>query len=181
MEFGEKIKSLRKAKGMTLEQVGDLVGVGKSTVRKWESGDIKNMRRDKIAGLASALGTTPAYLMGWGVHTDDWTNHFRDRLSFILGQYDQADFSAASVDFCRLASVADGAYPLSLAEACAIADELGQSLDDMVGFKEEPAPDEESGFSRDDMEILNLLVSLPDEKRREAVNYLRYLSEQTES
>ena len=26
---------------------------------------IANMRRDKIADLAKALGTTPAYLMGW--------------------------------------------------------------------------------------------------------------------
>ena len=50
---------------MTLEQVADIVGVGKSTVRKWETGMIANMRRDKIQALATALGTTPAYLMGW--------------------------------------------------------------------------------------------------------------------
>lgn len=50
---------------MTLEQVANIVGVGKSTVRKWETGMIANMRRDKIALLASALGTTPAFLMGW--------------------------------------------------------------------------------------------------------------------
>ena len=65
MELGEKIKALRLERGMTLEQVGDLVGVGKSTVRKWESGQIANMRRDKIALLAQALGVTPGYLMGW--------------------------------------------------------------------------------------------------------------------
>jgi repressor LexA len=65
MELNEKIRHLRLKNNMTLEQVGDLVGVGKSTVRKWESGDIANMRRDKIAKLATALGTSPAYLMGW--------------------------------------------------------------------------------------------------------------------
>ena len=48
MDFGEKIKQLRLSRGMTLEQVGNIVGVGKSTVRKWENGDIKNMGRDKI-------------------------------------------------------------------------------------------------------------------------------------
>lgn len=63
--FAEKIKRLRLERGMTLEQVADIVGVGKSTVRKWETGMIANMRRDKIADLAKALGTTPAYLMGW--------------------------------------------------------------------------------------------------------------------
>lgn len=64
-ELSRKIKQLRLAKGMTLEQVADIVGVGKSTVRKWETGMIANMKRDKIALLAQALSTTPAYLMGW--------------------------------------------------------------------------------------------------------------------
>lgn len=63
--MAKKIKQLREANNMTLEQVGDIVGVGKSTVRKWETGLIANMRRDKIAKLAEALHTTPAYLMGW--------------------------------------------------------------------------------------------------------------------
>ena len=65
MELNEKIKALRERYGLTLEDVGNAVGVGKSTVRKWETGDIANMRRDKIAKLAAALHTTPSYLMGW--------------------------------------------------------------------------------------------------------------------
>ena len=68
-ELSRKIKQLRLAKGMTLEQVADIVGVGKSTVRKWETGMIANMKRDKIALLAQALSTTPAYLMGWEENT----------------------------------------------------------------------------------------------------------------
>lgn len=64
-DMSRKIKELRLAKGMTLEQVANIVGVGKSTVRKWETGMIANMKRDKIALLAQALSTTPAYLMGW--------------------------------------------------------------------------------------------------------------------
>lgn len=69
-ELSRKIKELRLKRGMTLEQVGDIVGVGKSTVRKWETGMIANMKRDKIASLAKALGTTPAYLMGWSDKTN---------------------------------------------------------------------------------------------------------------
>lgn len=71
MEISERIRYLRKKYNLTLEDVGNAVGVGKSTVRKWETGMIENMRRDKIAKLASALHTTPGYLMGW---TDDETN-----------------------------------------------------------------------------------------------------------
>lgn len=65
MDMQEKIKYLRKKYNLTLEDVAKKVGVSKSTVRKWELGLIANMRRDKIAKLAKALHTTPAYLMGW--------------------------------------------------------------------------------------------------------------------
>ncbi len=65
MNMGEKIKSLRLEKDMTLEELGNKVGVGKSTVRKWETGMIANMKRDKILKVAEALDTSPAYLMGW--------------------------------------------------------------------------------------------------------------------
>lgn len=70
LNTGQKIKLLREQLNLTLEQVGNIVGVGKSTVRKWETGEIANMRRDKIASLAKALHTTPAYLMDWKEETD---------------------------------------------------------------------------------------------------------------
>jgi transcriptional regulator with XRE-family HTH domain len=64
-ELSRKIRDLRALHGLTLEQVAQQVGVGRSTIRKWETGMIENMRRDKIAKLAAALHTTPGYLMGW--------------------------------------------------------------------------------------------------------------------
>lgn len=63
--MGDLIKKLRHEKNMTLEELGDKVGVGKSTVRKWENGMIANMKRDKIVKVAKALDVSPAYLMGW--------------------------------------------------------------------------------------------------------------------
>lgn len=59
MTVGEKIKMYREKKGYTLEELGNRVGVGKSTIRKWENGIIKNMRRDKIQILAEVLGCSP--------------------------------------------------------------------------------------------------------------------------
>ena len=64
MNSGDRIKQLRIRNNMTLEELGARVGVGKSTVRKWETGAIANMRRDKIAKLADALGTTVMDIMG---------------------------------------------------------------------------------------------------------------------
>ena len=49
----------RKELGLTLEKIADYVGVSKSTVKKWESGYIKNMGRDKIVLLAEILHVSP--------------------------------------------------------------------------------------------------------------------------
>lgn len=80
-DMARRISELRKEKNMTLEDVAKIVGVGKSTVRKWETGMIKNMRRDKIATLAKALGTSPAYLLGW---VDEEEQKKNDILSDII-------------------------------------------------------------------------------------------------
>ena len=62
-EISNKIKSRRLELGMTLEDVAKEVGVGRSTVQRWESGLIKNMGRDKIAALAHVLQLNPVELV----------------------------------------------------------------------------------------------------------------------
>ena len=71
-DMARKIKELRKEKGLTLEQVANIVGVGKSTVRKWETGMIANMKRDKIALLADILHISPVVLIT-GSYSDEQT------------------------------------------------------------------------------------------------------------
>ena len=63
MTMGERIHDRRKACDLTLEYVGNFVGVAKSTVRKWENGDIENISALRLQKLANVLGTTVDYLM----------------------------------------------------------------------------------------------------------------------
>lgn len=42
----------RKELGLTQKEVADAVGVAEATVSRWESGEIANMRRDRISALA---------------------------------------------------------------------------------------------------------------------------------
>ncbi len=65
------IKKRRLELNLTLEEVGNMVGVGKSTVRKWETGDIENMKRDKIVKLANALKVSPSFIMGFEDESKD--------------------------------------------------------------------------------------------------------------
>lgn len=56
MTIGELIHNRRKELNMTLEQVGDAVGVGKSTVRKWEAGMIQKISMENVNSLSRVLG-----------------------------------------------------------------------------------------------------------------------------
>ena len=69
MDFGKMIKERRLALGLTLEQVGEMCGVSKATVLKWERGLIRNAKRDKLLLLSRALHLSPADL----IDTDDVT------------------------------------------------------------------------------------------------------------
>lgn len=65
MEVKDILKSRRKDLGLTMLQVATACGVSEGTVSRWESGEIENMRRDKIQALATVLKMDPAIIMGW--------------------------------------------------------------------------------------------------------------------
>ena len=58
------IKTRRKELGITLEDIGNYVGVSKGTVQRWETGGISNMRRDRIKKLSEILKISPDMLLG---------------------------------------------------------------------------------------------------------------------
>lgn len=74
MDIKKKLKNRRLELGLTMEDVGKAVGVSKSTVSKWESGHIENMRRDKIALYAKTLDVSPEFIMGLDEDFDDKTS-----------------------------------------------------------------------------------------------------------
>lgn len=49
--------------GLTQKEVANFVGVSEATVSRWESGNIANMRRDRIVLYAQVLRTTPSFIM----------------------------------------------------------------------------------------------------------------------
>ena len=65
MDLKTIIANKRNELGLTLEDVAKICNVSISTVKRWESGEIVDIKRDKVVKLAQALHTTPAYIMGW--------------------------------------------------------------------------------------------------------------------
>lgn len=69
-QLSTTLKQRRKELGLTLAQIADAMGVTEATVQRWESGNIKSIRYEKIGKLAEVLKISPAILMGW----DDASN-----------------------------------------------------------------------------------------------------------
>ena len=69
--LSETLKTRRKELGLTLLQIAERMGVTEATVQRWESGDIKTIRQDRIGQLAEILYVAPARLMGWPEETKE--------------------------------------------------------------------------------------------------------------
>ena len=65
MTTGQRMKNRRKAIGLSAERVAEILGVSPATIYRYENGDIEKVPGDRLAPIAAALQTTPAYLMGW--------------------------------------------------------------------------------------------------------------------
>lgn len=64
MNIGERIKKRRDELNLTLEDVGRAVGVNRSTVKRYESGQTHRIPFETMERLAVVLKTTPEYLQG---------------------------------------------------------------------------------------------------------------------
>lgn len=71
------LKHRRRELGLTLAQIADQMGVAEATVQRWESGNIKSIRYEKIGKLAEVLQVNPASFMNWGGAIDNLPSNVR--------------------------------------------------------------------------------------------------------
>ena len=62
--IGKRLCEARRDKGLTLEQVGEIVGVDKSTVMRWESSDTKKIAIPIIEKLAIIYDVNLQWILG---------------------------------------------------------------------------------------------------------------------
>ena len=65
MSIGQRMKERRKELKMSADELAKRLGKDRSTIYRYEKGDIENLPLDILEPIAKALETTPQYLMGW--------------------------------------------------------------------------------------------------------------------
>lgn len=63
MRVGELIRQKRIELNLTQEQLGNLVGVNRAAINKWETGRVTNLKRETIKQLSEIFGISPALLV----------------------------------------------------------------------------------------------------------------------
>ena len=65
MTTAERIKQRRKDLGLRAEDVAERIGVSRSTMFRYENGEIEKLPINHLVPIAKALHTSVDYLMGW--------------------------------------------------------------------------------------------------------------------
>ncbi len=82
MNTADRIQSLRKAKGISQEELADIIGVSRQAVSKWES-EQSTPDVEKIILLSDYFGTTTDYLLR-GIEPVKENAQKRDAMPFFL-------------------------------------------------------------------------------------------------
>lgn len=86
MSIGKRIKHLRTLRGMSIDELADKLDKNRTTIYRYENGDIENLPLDALKPLAEILQTTPAYLMGWEDKPSEDTATVSDFVKLIRKQ-----------------------------------------------------------------------------------------------
>lgn len=76
-QIGQRIKELRIQNNMTQAELGELLGVQKAAIQKYESGSIVNLRADKVRKLCEIFRVYPRYFI-FEEQEDFWSSIFGD-------------------------------------------------------------------------------------------------------
>lgn len=132
MTMGERIKQLRNEHSLTQEELGELLGIKKAAVHKYEKGVVNNIKRDTLLKMAEIFnttvefivnGTTPAFTQsdidsavaipvladvsaGMGCHADVFSNNA------ISYETVSADTLSTNEDYVYLRVTGDSMYPI---------------------------------------------------------------------
>lgn len=134
MGMGERIKELRISKDMTQEELGNLVGVQRAAVQKWESGSTKNLKRSVIEKLSNIFGVNPSCLMGMeelntnkSEKLDKTFEYFIEKQMLLLGY--EIIFDPKDAYVCLMGK--EGTFEISEKQLV----ELSKNLKSFLNFK----------------------------------------------
>lgn len=94
MKIGQRIRDRRKALKISVDELATRLGKDRSTIYRYENGEIENLPLDMLEPIAKALDMEPKELMGWDQSEQEEINKKNsDAMSDItLKMFEDEDF-----------------------------------------------------------------------------------------
>ena len=174
MGFANRLKQRREELGFTQKYLGELVGVSGNSIGNYENG-VSTPNTPTLYRLFSALQCDANYLYQDEMadvimKCGSYTEKYRQALSTIISEADgdAVDYSIeiGALNMPLIRSIIDGGAIPTFEQACTIAEEVGESLDRMIGWT-----------TVGDDEISRLFASLPNAKKASLLDYAKFLSQ----
>lgn len=64
LTFGKRLKEVRESKSIKAEELGEAIGVNKTTIHRYEKGDFKSIKQDRLEAISNFLSVSSDYLIG---------------------------------------------------------------------------------------------------------------------
>ena len=93
MNIGQRIKERRKELKISADELGKRIGKDRSTIYRYEKGEIENMPLDVLEPIAKALGTTQQYILGWDNNEAETSKKIDVSTDILIRMEKDRDFS----------------------------------------------------------------------------------------
>ncbi|GHU77884.1 hypothetical protein AGMMS49992_27070 [Clostridia bacterium] len=100
---GQIIRERRAALGLTAQELANRIGVTAATITRYETGEIKSIKYDRLIPLANALGVTTADLLGLPEYVEPEPDDY-ERMCAVMREL-HVLLDDGSVNFNRLAKI----------------------------------------------------------------------------
>lgn len=181
MTVGERIKMRRKELDISADDLARILGISRSTIFRYENGDIEKLPIDVLKPIAEALYTTPYWLMG--IEDESTSVTFYDIYTKLCKEHN-ISASGAAVEMGLSNSTAhkwkNGSVPDGKTLAI-IADFFNVSTDYLQGrTNEKKPPANAEGFDDFTYALFNETKDLPEEKKQAILNMAKLFNEDLE-
>lgn len=161
--FSDTLVYLRKRDGLSQQELANKMNVSRSLIGMFESGQ-RMPSVEVLEAIADTFNVGADFLIG-RVDSGEYSTIFRQNLAHIMEQNGKNDIAAAGIDEYEAALIIEGTISLSLDCACRISDQLGESIDTMIGAKK-PTLVSEDGLNDIERLLMEYVKSLtPDQQK----------------
>ncbi len=94
-EISDRLLSEIERKQYSYGELARITGIPKSAIQRYATGGTPKIPMDRLETLATALGVSPEYLLGWNESREDgdFTNFDKERFREAMGEMSSADLA----------------------------------------------------------------------------------------